>query len=259
MIETIEKEAELKWKQLHAWYLSDVGQAVYQQESKYLSSLIESCFGLYLLQFSCYPGKSLPDASRIKKKCILNCYSDVLGSQFVSSFESLAIKERSIDTVILFHCLELSSDPHLLLREVDRILVSQGKLIIVAFNPWSFLGLKKLLTKGFTFFKKEHHGLPCESHFYSMYRLHDWLSLLGFGIEHQQRLFYRLPLNNKICLNENNLFEKMLQKTLPQIGSSQIIVANKRLSTMTPISHKWQIKRKSPLIVTEPSTCDSHD
>ncbi len=43
------------------------------------------------------------------------------------------------------HCLAYSHDPHWLLREVDRVLIDDGWLIISGFNPFSLLGMAKLV------------------------------------------------------------------------------------------------------------------
>jgi len=35
------------------------------------------------------------------------------------------------------HTLEFTNDPHQVLREVDRVLIPEGHVVILAFNPWS--------------------------------------------------------------------------------------------------------------------------
>ena len=46
----------------------------------------------------------------------------------------------SLDLVVLPHALELARDPHLTLREVERVLVPEGRVVIVGFNPASLWG-----------------------------------------------------------------------------------------------------------------------
>jgi hypothetical protein len=45
--------------------------------------------------------------------------------------------------VVLPHTLELARDPHQTLREVERVLVPEGRVVITGFNPASLWGLRQ--------------------------------------------------------------------------------------------------------------------
>jgi ubiquinone/menaquinone biosynthesis C-methylase UbiE len=45
--------------------------------------------------------------------------------------------------VVLPHTLEFSADPHHVLREVERVLVPEGRVVISGFNPASLWGLRQ--------------------------------------------------------------------------------------------------------------------
>src|SRR4051794_32858083 len=60
-------------------------------------------------------------------------------------FDALPFDAASLDLVILPHALELARDPHLALREVERVLVPEGRVIIVGFNPASLWGTRQRL------------------------------------------------------------------------------------------------------------------
>ncbi len=51
--------------------------------------------------------------------------------------EALPFKDRSLDLVLLPHTLERSVDPHQALREVERVLVPEGRVVIAGLNPFS--------------------------------------------------------------------------------------------------------------------------
>ncbi len=53
----------------------------------------------------------------------------------------------SIDLVFLPHTLEFSADPHQVLRETERVLIPEGRVIILGFNPLSSLGLWRLFRR----------------------------------------------------------------------------------------------------------------
>jgi ubiquinone/menaquinone biosynthesis C-methylase UbiE len=58
-------------------------------------------------------------------------------------FDALPFDSASLDLVVLPHTLELASDPHQTLREVERVLVPEGRVVIVGFNPASLWGLRQ--------------------------------------------------------------------------------------------------------------------
>jgi SAM-dependent methyltransferase len=61
----------------------------------------------------------------------------------VTDFSALPFEENSLDLVVLPHSLELNLDPHTTLREVERVLVPEGKVVICCLNPASLWGLRQ--------------------------------------------------------------------------------------------------------------------
>ena len=60
-------------------------------------------------------------------------------------FDALPFESASLDLVVLPHSLELARDPHLTLREVERVLVPEGRVLILGFNPASLWGTRQRL------------------------------------------------------------------------------------------------------------------
>jgi ubiquinone/menaquinone biosynthesis C-methylase UbiE len=56
---------------------------------------------------------------------------------------ALPFAANSLDLVVLPHTLELSLDPHATLREVERVLVPEGRVVISGLNPASLWGLRQ--------------------------------------------------------------------------------------------------------------------
>ncbi|WP_187202567.1 class I SAM-dependent methyltransferase, partial [Sodalis-like endosymbiont of Proechinophthirus fluctus] len=56
----------------------------------------------------------------------------------------LPFANKSADACLLTHTLSYTGDPHRLLREVDRVLIDDGWLVVTTFNPMSMLGLGKI-------------------------------------------------------------------------------------------------------------------
>ncbi|NDA52940.1 MAG: class I SAM-dependent methyltransferase, partial [Betaproteobacteria bacterium] len=63
---------------------------------------------------------------------------------WVDSFAALPLASASVDLLLLPHVLEFSPDPHAVLREAQRVLRSEGRLVIAGLNPWSLWGLREL-------------------------------------------------------------------------------------------------------------------
>ena len=64
-----------------------------------------------------------------------------------SEFDALPFPSDSIDLVVLPHSLEFAPDPHLMLREVERVLRPEGRIVITGFNPASLWGLRQRMSQ----------------------------------------------------------------------------------------------------------------
>ncbi|MCW8932076.1 MAG: hypothetical protein OQL19_17810, partial [Gammaproteobacteria bacterium] len=95
--------------------------------------------------------------------------------------------------------------------------------------------------------------LPSCGHLITQKRLHDWLKLLGFDIELVNEYFYRPPISNSAILEKLEFMEQAGQfsKILPAGG--YLIVATKRVSTLTPIRERW----KFPNQILKPETIET--
>lgn len=84
----------------------------------------------------------------------------------------------SLDLVVLPHALERSADPHACLREVERVLIPEGQVLITGMNPWSWWGWQQ--SRG-----QRARGLMGHVHpsLIGYRRLRDWLRLLGFEVQ----------------------------------------------------------------------------
>jgi SAM-dependent methyltransferase len=150
----------------------------------------------------------------------------------------------------MHHSLDYSPDPHQALREVERVLIPEGRLIIMGFNPWSLFGLMRLFSVG--------SGKPPWSGFlFPTRRINDWLSLLGFDLVSVEYLFYRPPIQNQTFMQRLLFLEQLGRKAWPRGGSVYIIEAVKRSATLTPIKPKWRIGEKVLPAAVEPTTRSS--
>ena len=89
-------------------------------------------------------------------------------------YAELPFASQSLDLVVLPHVLEFAAEPHRVLREVERVLIPEGQVIICGFNPVSLWGARQIFGR-----VTGAHFLPLHGEFISVPRLKDWLKLLN--------------------------------------------------------------------------------
>jgi SAM-dependent methyltransferase len=109
--------------------------------------------------------------------------------------------ESSLDLVVLPHTLELSRDPHATLREVSRVLVPEGRVVISGLNPTSLWGLRQRRGHLYQRWGYDNLFLPKTGEFIGYWRLRDWLRLLDFEVESGRFGCYRPALTSQAWLD----------------------------------------------------------
>jgi len=232
--------------QLSDWFQRHLGRLLAEQEQRHLEKWVAGLFGYYLIQVGLpVPDLELLRGSPVKNKILLD--SRLEGVDLRANPLQIPLATDSVDAVLMHHALDFSSDPHQLLREVERILIPEGKLLIVGFNPMSLWGIWRL-------FHLRGTQTPWAGHFFSVKRVSDWLSLLGFDLQAVEYLNFRPPLQNQAIMQRLTFIERLGEKNWPVLGGVYVLVAVKRTLTMTPIKPKWAIRKKVLPAAVEPTT-----
>jgi SAM-dependent methyltransferase len=147
---------------------------------------------------------------------------------------ALPFPSNSLDLVVMPHTLELASNPHLALSEAQRVLMPEGRLVIVGFNPASLWGLRQRLgrTRHRLGVGDERLFLPNASEFIGYWRLRDWLKLLGFEIEAGRFGCYRPPWTTDKWLTRYAWMDKTGDRWWPVLGAVYFLVAVRRVRGM---------------------------
>ena len=162
-------------------------------------------------------------------------------------FDALPFPSASIDLVVLPHTLELARDPHQTLREVERVLVPEGRVVVAGFNPASLWGLRQRaghLRHGIGLGRGQSLFLPSAGEFIGYWRLRDWLRLLGFEVESGRFGCWRPPLRSETWLERFAWMDRVGDRWWPVLGAVYFLVAVKRVRGMRLVGVARQDRRR---------------
>jgi len=222
------------------WLATPLGRYLVAREEAYFDTVVADVFGYNAFQLG-MPDVDLLRASRIPMRCRV----DLAGkTDFNADFRDLPIAANSADLVLLPHVLEFSDNPHQILREVARVLMPEGHVIISCFNPWSAWGLRHLFGRK--------RSYPWSGRFINLPRLKDWLALLGLEIAAGQMACYTLPCATQKWLDRLAFMEPAGDRWWPIAGGVYFLQAVKRVHGMHLIMPKWT-DRLAPAKALAPS------
>ena len=224
---------------LRAWSTAWPGRAVLAAERVALEEFLPNLFGYYLLQVGSLCDPQAVSASRIRSRvCVTDAQPrfDEECPSVVGSAQSLPFAADSVDVVVLQHVLEFQDSPHEALREAERVLVPEGHLVLAGFNPFSLVGLWRAA-------ERRRAGPPWSGRFVSPTRVKDWLALLGLEATEVRMLFFRPPFSRPALLRRLRRLESLGARLWPYAGGVYVIVARKRVATLTPIKPRWLPRR----------------
>lgn len=145
----------------------------------------------------------------------------------------LPFANNSVDLVVLPHVLEFDDNPHQILREVERVLVPEGSVVVTGFNPFSLWGARRRLS-----YRPDQ--APWRGRYISVPRLRDWFALLGFETRGGAFGCYAPPVSQEKWLRRSGFMELAGDRWWPIAGAVYVIQAIKRVHGMRLITPKWQ-------------------
>lgn len=216
-------------EQLAAWWLTPEGVGLWRAEAAVAEDWLSRCFGYHALLLGLQPALLREVRGlRIPHQFILGPRAgDVRGL-----FEALPLAAESVDLVLLHHVLEYALEPHQVLREVDRVLLPEGHVLLMTFNPFGPWGLRSLLHAG--------RRVPWCGHRLGRRRLHDWLGLLGYDVQAEAWVGHGC-LRDADRQAQGGRVESWGARFLPRWGMSHLLLARKRVSMPAPIRHRWSL------------------
>lgn len=227
-------------QQLSNWYRVKQRQVLLEQIQAVSRSWLDACFGYYAAEISLLDqsmNRFHPENIPVKFRF------GTVHSSAVIDFENLPVDSESLDFIVVCHVLEFVDNPYSLLREIDRALIPEGKLLIISFNPYGWQGISRFFRSRVT--------APWCGHFYSLHRIQDWLSVLGFDVV---AAGYAL-IPSKSGDHWPRLSWKYIGH-LPLLYSISALYSSKRVSSLKPLGRRWRppFLKKS---VVQPTTLDT--
>ena len=200
----------------------------------------------------------LPSKSRPKNPTGPESISSPRAALYADS-AALPFPESSLDLVVLPHTLELGIDPHSTLREVARVLVPDGRVVISGFNPASLWGLRQQRGHFYQRFGYEGLFLPDAGEYIGYWRLRDWLRLLDFEVESAQFGCYRPALKSQQWLDRFDWMDHAGKRWWPIFGAVYFLVAVKRVRGMRLLEPGWKTRKSTmaaPAVVANKKPAD---
>lgn len=213
---------------LDAWLASPQGRYVLAWESERIDASVADIFGFNALQLG-WPACDGLRACRMP----LRRHLDSSGpADLLCDFTALPVAGQSCDLVVLPHQLEFADEPHQILREVERILIPEGNLLITGFNPLSLWGVKNRL--------RRRREFPWCGDYLAIHRLRDWLKLLDFDLVSCQLGCYAPPAKTQKWLDRCRPLERAGPRWLGFAGGVYLLHAVKRVPGVRLITPRWQ-------------------
>lgn len=236
-------DSEAPIVELAEWLASDPGRYALAWEQAQLDAMVADVFGFHAMQ----GGLPELDALRANRMTFKGFVGGVMPAEiqrprwnaFVAAdLAELPFDAQSLDLLVLPHALECAADPHRVLREAERVLIPEGRVVITGFNPWSLWGASRLLGRA--------SFLPPGIRPLSPARLKDWFQLLSFEVESGHFGAYAPPCSTEKWLRRYAFMEQLGERWWPVCGGVYVVSAIKRTLGMRLIEPVWKKQKAAP-------------
>ena len=226
---------------LQDWFATPPGRYLLAWERAQLDLAVADIFGFHALQLG-LTGLDALATNRMQHRWLAT-HVPQPGAAIVTDFSALPFPANSLDLVVLPHSLELAPDPHTTLREVERVLVPEGRVVICGLNPASLWGLRRRRAHLYHRLGLGPLFLPEAGELIGYWRLRDWLRLLDFEVEVGRFGCYRPALSSEKWLQRFEWMDRAGDRWWPILGAVYFVVAVKRVRGMTLLSPAWKVPR----------------
>lgn len=244
---------------LTQWLQTPAGRYLLEWEQRHLDIALADLFGFHALQLG-LPELDALRSNRMPHRWVAtNDPNRREGIALHCDYDALPFDSASLDLVVLPHTLEVARDPHLTLREVERVLMPEKRVVIVGFNPMSLWGLRQRagrLRRAVVPSRRELY-LPSDGEFIGYRRLRDWLRLLSFEVEAGRFGCWKPPVVSERWLQRTDWMERAGERWWPVFGAVYFVVAVKRVRGMRLVGlvrDRAAAKKAAPAVAVQTTT-----
>jgi SAM-dependent methyltransferase len=236
---------------LSGWLSTPQGAYVLDWELAQFDSAVDDVFGFRAVQVG------LPEVDFLRQNRMPYRFTLALeqGATLAADPLQLPLASQSVDLVALPHVLEGHHNPHDVLREVERVLMPEGQLVISGFNTVSLWRLRQAFTR-------RRNGAPWDAKFIGVLRLREWLRVLGFELNGGKFGCYAPPFEDEQWLQRFSFMDKAGARWWPVTGGVYVVRAVKRVHGMrivTPAWRKERARRRALAPVSQRSHRNNHE
>lgn len=233
------------------WLDTPQGRYVLDWEQQKHDQLTADIFGFNAMQLG-LPAVDYLRANRMPLRFKCDDRDGAVATR--ADLHHLPFASSSVDLVVLPHMLEFDDNPHQILREVERVLVPEGSVIVTGFNPYSLWGARRTLAQ-------RSQLPPWRGRYISVPRLKDWFALLGLEPHAGAFGCYAPAVSQEKWLKRWKFLDLAGDRWWPIGGAVYVIQAIKRVHGMRLVMPAWKdrLARAKALIPIAQKTDHSAD
>ena len=242
-------------REFHEWTGTPLGRSLVDQEREQLQPMLSRIYGPVAVQYGPLDfSEYLQSSNAIRKLHSLNQPPQTQNEPqpaclLYSLPEFMPFGAKSVNMLILPHVLEFSADPHRILRESARVLVPEGHLVLICFNPNSLWGVRR----GLGGIVNKRLPVPWRGRFFRLSRVKDWLSVLGFEVVQGRSACFTPPVKSSSMRERFAFLDSAGARWWPMFAAVFILVVRKREVGMTPIPALFKRKKRLAPALPEPA------
>ncbi len=207
---------------------TELGGYLLEREQEWFDRAVADVFGYHAVQVG-LPSLDFLRENRIPWQCRV---ADEAGGQVLCDPARLPFDSNSIDLLVLPHVLDFTVDPHGVLREAERVLVPEGRLMLTGFNPVSLWGVRRVV--------QGRENAPWSGNFLTLSRIKDWFRLMQLEPESGAFMGYAPPFSRADWLRRCEFMEAAGDRWWPLAAGVYAIDAVKRQRGMRLITPRWR-------------------
>lgn len=157
-------------QQFTTWLASPEGHALLAAEKRALESITPSLAGNRAVQIGLTANANLLHDCKHPWRWRLSTLANSAADLAVDAAH-LPLASRSVNLLVLHHCLDFDNQPYRIVAEATRVLAVGGTLLIVGFNPLGLMGFQRFL--------RSRRNPPWSARFLRAGRVGDWAGVCG--------------------------------------------------------------------------------